>query len=407
MSMKMKFNIPKQQKIPTPEEGYNNLVGATPDEKIMQIEISLLDEVEQPFSVNEEKVEDIAKSIAKVGQQDPVIVRKQDNGRYEILAGRHRVRACKLLDYNKVSCVVRDVDDLTARAILLATNTDRNNEYKPSELAKAYVEYEALLKQLNNKTSVSTQLVEKFKTDRKQIYRYKRLNSLVPQLLDMVDNKKIPLLAGVSLSYIDTAAQKKLATYLSRNNRNVTVQEAERLKVLEPSQFYFESLDEFFNPPKPQQEPIQPTEAIQLPEPMTADIPSEPQLAPLYEKAPKAEKKRDELISEGLPIFKPATEPKEEQLPEPAEQLMGDKPQHKERHKKISDDISDEQFYKKLVSLSEEEKEKIIDMGIFNDYIRGYMLLAADNVMTKKYDTVIDLLNDVSAEKAYDKYLIT
>lgn len=400
MSIKMKFNIPKQQKIPTPEEAYNSFIGATPDEKIVQIEISLLDEVEQPFSVNEEKVEDIAKSIAKVGQQDPVIVRKQDNGRYEILAGRHRVRACKLLDYNKVSCVVRDVDDLTARAILLATNTDRNNEYKPSELAKAYVEYEALLKQLNNKTSVSTQLVEKFKTDRKQIYRYKRLNSLVPQLLDMVDSKKIPLLAGVSLSYIDTASQKKLATYLSRNNRNVTVQEAEKLKALEPSQFYFEALDEFFNPPK-SPEPIEP---IQLPEPTTADTPTAPQTLPPYETAPKAEKKGDELKSDGFPIFNPISEPKEEQLPEPA---MGNKPQHKERHKKINDDISDEQLNKKLVSLSEEEKEKIIDMGIFNDYIRGYMLLAADNVMTKKYDTVIDLLNDVSAEEAYDKYLIT
>lgn len=401
MSIKMKFNIPKQQKIPTPEEAYNSFIGATPDEKIVQIEISLLDEVEQPFSVNEEKVEDIAKSIAKVGQQDPVIVRKQDNGRYEILAGRHRVRACKLLDYNKVSCVVRDVDDLTARAILLATNTDRNNEYKPSELAKAYVEYEALLKQLNNKTSVSTQLVEKFKTDRKQIYRYKRLNSLVPQLLDMVDSKKIPLLAGVSLSYIDTASQKKLATYLSRNNRNVTVQEAEKLKALEPSQFYFEALDEFFNPPK-SPEPIEP---IQLPEPMTADTPTAPQTLPPYETVPKAGKKRDE----GFPIFKPSEiEPKEEQPLKPAEQLMGDKPQqHKERHKKINDDISNEQLYKKLVSLSQEEKEKIINMGIFNDFIRGYMLLAADNVMTKKYDTVIDLLNDVSAEEAYDKYLIT
>lgn len=396
----MKFNIPKQQKIPTPEEGYNNLVGATPDEKIVQIEISLLDEVEQPFSVNEEKVEDIAKSIAKVGQQDPVIVRKKDNGHYAILAGRHRVRACKLLDYDKVSCVVRDVDDLTARAILLATNTDRNNEYKPSELAKAYVEYEQLLKQLDNKTSITVQLSEKFKKDRTQIFRYKRLNCLIPQLLDMVDSKKIPLLAGVSLSYIDTASQKKLATYLSRNNRNVTVQEAEKLKVLEPSQFYFEALDGFFNPPKPQ-EPIQPTEAIQPSEPMIADISAASQTAP-----PKAEKKRDELKPDGFPIFNSA-EPKEEQPPEPAGQLMGDKPQHKERHKKINNDISDEQLNKKLVNLSESEKARIIDMGIFNDYIRGYMLLAADNVMAKKYDTVIDLLNDVSAEEAYDKYLMS
>lgn len=176
----MKFGIPKQPKIPTPQEAYNSLIGAVDDEKIIKLDISLLDEVEQPFSVNDEKVQDIAKSITKIGLADPIIVRKNEKDRYDILAGRHRVRACKLLGFDKINSVIKDVDDNTARAILLVTNTDRNNEYKPSELAKAYAEYEELIKQLDNKTAVSAQLAERFKTDRKQIYRYKRLNFLIP-----------------------------------------------------------------------------------------------------------------------------------------------------------------------------------------------------------------------------------
>ena len=63
----MKFGIPKQPKIPTPQEAYNSLIGAVDDEKIIKLDISLLDEVEQPFSVNDEKVQDIAKSITKIG----------------------------------------------------------------------------------------------------------------------------------------------------------------------------------------------------------------------------------------------------------------------------------------------------------------------------------------------------
>ena len=150
----MKFGIPKQPKIPTPQEAYNSLIGAVDDEKIIKLDISLLDEVEQPFSVNDEKVQDIAKSITKIGLADPIIVRKNEKDRYDILAGRHRVRACKLLGFDKINSVIKDVDDNTARAILLVTNTDRNNEYKPSELAKAYAEYEELIKQLDNKTVI-------------------------------------------------------------------------------------------------------------------------------------------------------------------------------------------------------------------------------------------------------------
>lgn len=244
----MKFGIPKQPKIPTPQEAYNSLIGAVDDEKIIKLDISLLDEVEQPFSVNDEKVQDIAKSITKIGLADPIIVRKNEKDRYDILAGRHRVRACKLLGFDKINSVIKDVDDNTARAILLVTNTDRNNEYKPSELAKAYAEYEELIKQLDNKTAVSAQLAERFKTDRKQIYRYKRLNFLIPDLLNMVDDKKLPFLAGVSLSHIDVASQKRLATYLKRNNCSVTTKEAEMLRSFDSSHFYFEALDEFFNP---------------------------------------------------------------------------------------------------------------------------------------------------------------
>lgn len=143
-----KLNIPIQS-IPTVEDAYNNLIG-NKNNTIFNLPLSVLDVVEeQPFPVNEEKIEQITESIESVGVLEPLIVRKKENGRYDILSGRHRFKACQKLNMKEIPCFIKsDLNDDMARFILIATNTDRNNEYPPSVYAKAYKEQIELYKKL-------------------------------------------------------------------------------------------------------------------------------------------------------------------------------------------------------------------------------------------------------------------
>ena len=108
-----KFSLPQRNAIspiPTPEEAYNSVLLGTKinndSEKIIEINIDLLDEIDnQPFRINQNKVEQYAESIKEIGLLEPIQVRAKNNGRYEILAGRHRVRAHKLLGLNKIKSV--------------------------------------------------------------------------------------------------------------------------------------------------------------------------------------------------------------------------------------------------------------------------------------------------------------
>lgn len=103
----------------------------------------MLDEIEnQPFKINPKKVENYAASIEECGLLEPIQVRAKDSSRYEILAGRHRVRACKLLGCHEIDCIVKKTSDTSARLILLKTNTDREDDFSPSELGFAYTEEE-------------------------------------------------------------------------------------------------------------------------------------------------------------------------------------------------------------------------------------------------------------------------
>ena len=128
--MAKKFDIPKQS-FSSVADAYNGLLGMD-NNRVVNLLISQLDEIDnQPFPINESKVDQIADSIDAVGVLEPVIVARNGD-RYSILSGRHRFRACQKLGKTEISCFVKDysADDPTARFILLATNTDRNNELK-------------------------------------------------------------------------------------------------------------------------------------------------------------------------------------------------------------------------------------------------------------------------------------
>lgn len=207
------FNIPKQKFPTSVADAYNGLLGVKNQQ--VNIPISLLDEIEnQPFPINESKVEQIAESIENVGVIEAIIVVKNGE-RYSILSGRHRFRACKKLGKEEIPCIVKDLsaDDPTARYILIATNTDRNNEYAPTVYARAYAEQLELMKQLGKKATVST-IAENNHLSRKQIYRYIRLVYLIKELQEWVDNSVISIEAAVELSFISETKQFALYNHI-------------------------------------------------------------------------------------------------------------------------------------------------------------------------------------------------
>ena len=205
--MSKKFEIQKQG-FPSVADAYNGLLGMD-NNRVVNLPISQLDEIDnQPFPINESKVDQIADSIDAVGVLEPIIVARNGD-RYSILSGRHRFRACQKLGKTEIPCFIKDysADDPTARFILLATNTDRNNEYAPTVYARAYAEQLELMKQLGKKATVSA-IAENNNMSRKQIYRYIRLNELIAEFQEWVDKGIITIEAAVELSFISAEKQR-------------------------------------------------------------------------------------------------------------------------------------------------------------------------------------------------------
>ena len=204
--MAKKFEIQKQG-FPSVADAYNGLLGMD-NNRVVNLPMAQLDEIDdQPFPINDSKVDQIADSIDAVGVLEPVIVAKNGD-RYSILSGRHRFRACQKLGKTEIPCFIKDysADDPTARFILLATNTDRNNEYAPTVYARAYAEQLELMKQLGKKATVSA-IAENNNMSRKQIYRYIRLNELITEFQQWVDKGIITIEAAVELSFISEEKQ--------------------------------------------------------------------------------------------------------------------------------------------------------------------------------------------------------
>ena len=215
--MAKKFEIQKQG-FGSVAAAYNDLLGIRSDSQIVLLPLSQLDEIDdQPFPINDGKVDQIADSIENVGVIEPIIVVKNGE-RYNILSGRHRYRACQKVGKTEIPCYVKDTDETTARYILIATNTDRNNEYSPIVYARAYAEYIDLMKKMGRKAVVNA-ISEQSGMNRKQIYRYLRLNYLIPELQKWVENSVLTIEAAVELSFLSD--EKQLAFYNHLNDLGI------------------------------------------------------------------------------------------------------------------------------------------------------------------------------------------
>lgn len=181
-----------------------------------------------PFKVlDDEKMDELVESIKVNGVLTPVIIRLDDEGTYEMISGHRRLHAAKRAGLRKVLAIVKEVTDDEATIMMVDANVQRE-EILPSEKAFAYkMRYDAMKRQGARSDLTSYQVGTKLRADedlarlvgdsKNQVYRFMRLIELIPELLDMVDIKKIPLMTAVELSHLSKQVQRWTYEYIKEN----------------------------------------------------------------------------------------------------------------------------------------------------------------------------------------------
>lgn len=191
----------------------------------------------QPFSkLSDSKRTELLNSIERNGIMEAIIVRPCEDEKYEILAGHNRVDCCKELGKETILAKIVEADDDLAEFIMLETNLCRREELSPIEKGKAYKQQLYLImKRRNTDAQVGhlssiAELAGLSEDSRTQIQRYIRLTSLIPELQQKVENKTLPLVAGVELSYIDEEEQRRIYQILEMGSMILSIEKAEDLR---------------------------------------------------------------------------------------------------------------------------------------------------------------------------------
>ena len=213
--------------------------------KIRDIPLSEIDEFpDHPFKVLiDEDMEQLVESIKRNGVMTPATVRLKEDGRYELISGHRRKKACELARLETLKCEVKDLTRDEAIIIMVESNLQRS-VILPSEKAFAYkMRLEAMNRQgqrsdltsspLDNKLkgTTSAQQVSKNSGDSQpQIYRFIRLTELVPEILQMVDEKQIAFRPAVEISYLSEEQQYTLLEAMSYNDATPSLAQAIKMK---------------------------------------------------------------------------------------------------------------------------------------------------------------------------------
>ena len=196
-----------------------------------------------PFKVlDDESMQRTVESVEQYGVLSPLIARTRPDGGYEIISGHRRQHAAQLAGLETLPVIVRNMDDNAAVLLMVDSNLQREN-ILPSERAFAYkMKLEALKNQGARSDLTSDQLgqklwsVEQVASDagesKTQIQRFIRLTNLIPELLDMVDEKKISFNPAVELSYLDEAQQRDFLEAMNDTQNAPSLSQAQRLKKL-------------------------------------------------------------------------------------------------------------------------------------------------------------------------------
>lgn len=210
-------------------------------EKVMEIALTeLFPFKDHPFKVkDDETMVDTTESIKEYGVLVPAIARPRDEGGYELVAGHRRHRASELAGLETMPVIVRNLDDDAATIIMVDSNLQREN-ILPSERAFAFkLKLDAIKRQGARSDLTSTQVAQKLSVEKvgesagvskDQVRRYIRLTELIPELLDMVDDKKIAFNPAVELSYLKPEEQTNLLEAMDMEQATPSLSQAQRLK---------------------------------------------------------------------------------------------------------------------------------------------------------------------------------
>ena len=219
--------------------------GKTPKapEQVQGIPISELHPFEgHPFKVlDDDAMAQTIESIRDYGITTPLLVRPDPDGGYEIISGHRRHHAAELSGMETVPCIVREMDDDTAIITMVDSNLQREH-ILPSERAYAYkMKMDAIKHQGQRTDLTSTQVVSKLAAEqvgestgvsRESVRRYVRLTNLIPEVLDMVDEKKIAFNPAVELSYLKPEEQRHFIEAMDYAQAAPSLSQAQRMKKL-------------------------------------------------------------------------------------------------------------------------------------------------------------------------------
>ena len=259
---KQDMKLPKLDDLFTTQEERDYAVA----EKVQEINISdISDFPEHPFKVNDDdKMQEMVKSIKEYGVILPVIVRPKENGTYEMISGHRRKRASELAGVKQIRCIVKNLSDDEATILMVDSNIQRE-EILPSEKAFAYkMKLEAMKHQGKQLETTSDPMEQKLTTreiianengeSASNIQRYIRLTELIPELLEEVDNKRIAFRPAVELSYLSEENQYVVLNKLEYDDISPSLSQAIVLKKMQQEgTITEEKIEELLDKEKPNQ----------------------------------------------------------------------------------------------------------------------------------------------------------
>ena len=222
-------------------------------EQVQQIPIGeLFPFKNHPFKVlDDESMQRTVESVEQYGVLSPLIARPRPEGGYEIISGHRCQHAAQLAGLETLPVIVRNMDDDAAVLLMVDSNLQREN-ILPSERAFAYkMKLEALKNQGARSDLTSSQIGTKLRADEKvaqdlgesrnQVQRFIRLTNLIPELLDMVDEKKISFNPAVELSYLDESQQRDFLEAMNDTQNAPSLSQAQQLKkIAQQGEFSYE-----------------------------------------------------------------------------------------------------------------------------------------------------------------------
>lgn len=221
----------------------DELLGVNNEESAIDIKIDeIIPFQNHPFKVlDDDKMEELVNSIRLNGILTPVIIRPAGDNLYEMISGHRRMHAAKIVGLDAIPAFIRELSDDDATIMMVDANLQRE-ELLPSEKAYAYkMRYDAMRHQgertdlkassqngtrsgkgntsshFGTRSRSDIELAEQVGESRNQLQRYMRLTELIPEMLELVDLKRMPMVTAVDISFIDNQTQKYLYEYISEN----------------------------------------------------------------------------------------------------------------------------------------------------------------------------------------------